>query len=335
LKTSTQNLRIQKWVAGISIVLLAVKFLAFYFTNSVAVLTDALESIVNVAAGFIGLYSLYVSAKPRDKDHPYGHGKAEFLSAAVEGTLVGVAGTLILYKAIQHLIHPVILKQLDTGIALVGITAVVNFIVGYYCARIGRKNNSLALEASGKHLQSDTYSTLGIIAGLLFLFFTGIQWIDSAVAIFFGGFIVFTGYKIIRQSIAGIMDEADEHLLARMVELLNGTRRENWVDLHNLRVIKYGSVLHLDCHLTVPWYLNVNEAHEEIEALAKSVKTEFGETLEMFVHSDGCKYFQCPICDKENCPVRQHAFVKKVKWTLENILQDKKHRYEDLNKVEA
>jgi divalent metal cation (Fe/Co/Zn/Cd) transporter len=131
------------------------------------------------------------------------------------------------------------------------------------------------------------------------------------------------------------MDEADEQLLARSVELLNGTRRENWVDLHNLRVIKYGSVLHLDCHLTVPWYLNVNEAHEEIEALAKSVKTEFGETLEMFVHSDGCKYFQCPICDKENCPVRQHAFVKKVKWTLENILQDKKHRYEDLNKVEA
>jgi cation diffusion facilitator family transporter len=335
LKTSAQNLQIQKWVAGISILLLAVKFLAFYFTNSVAVLTDAMESIVNVVAGFIGLYSLYVSAKPKDKDHPYGHGKAEFLSAAIEGTLIGVAGTLILYKAIQHLIHPVSLKKLDTGIVLIGITAIINFITGYYCARTGRKNNSLALEASGKHLQSDTYSTLGIIAGLMLLFFTGLQWIDSAVAIFFGGFIVFTGYKIIRQSIAGIMDEADEQLLARMVELLNGTRRENWVDLHNLRVIKYGSVLHLDCHLTVPWYLNVNEAHEEIEALAKSVKTEFGETLEMFVHSDGCKYFQCPICDKENCPVRQHAFVKKVKWTLENILQDKKHRYEDLNKVEA
>jgi len=171
LKTSAQNLQIQKWVAGISILLLAVKFLAFYFTNSVAVLTDAMESIVNVVAGFIGLYSLYVSAKPKDKDHPYGHGKAEFLSAAIEGTLIGVAGTLILYKAIQHLIHPVSLKKLDTGIVLIGITAIINFITGYYCARTGRKNNSLALEASGKHLQSDTYSTLGIIAGLMLLFF--------------------------------------------------------------------------------------------------------------------------------------------------------------------
>jgi divalent metal cation (Fe/Co/Zn/Cd) transporter len=131
------------------------------------------------------------------------------------------------------------------------------------------------------------------------------------------------------------MDEADEKLLTRMVELLNKTRRENWVDLHNLRVIKYGSVLHLDCHLTMPWYLNVNEAHAEIEALAKTVKKEFGESLEMFVHSDGCMPFQCPICDKKNCPVRQHTFVKEIRWTLENILKDKKHRYEDLNKVEA
>jgi len=335
LKTSGQNLRIQKWVAGISIILLAVKFLAYYFTHSVAVLTDAMESIVNVAAGFIGLYSLYVSAKPKDKDHPYGHGKAEFLSAAVEGTLIGVAGTIILYKAIQHLLYPTPLSEIDTGIWLVAGTAIVNFVMGYYCARIGKKNNSLALEASGKHLQSDTYSTLGIIAGLVLLLLTGYQWIDSVVAIIFGVFIVYTGYKIIRESIAGIMDEADEKLLLRMVELLNKTRRQNWVDLHNLRVIKYGSILHLDCHLTVPWYLNVNEAHAEIEALGETVKKEFGESLEMFVHSDGCMYFQCPICDKKNCPVRQHAFVQEITWTLENILKDKKHRYEDLNKLEA
>ncbi len=335
METSAQNLKIQKWVAGISILLLVVKFIAYYFTHSVAILTDALESIVNVAAGFIGLYSLYVSAKPKDKDHPYGHGKAEFLSAAVEGTLVGVAGTLILYKAIQQLLHPVELTEIDMGIWLVSSTAVVNFIIGYYCVRTGKKNSSLALESSGRHLQSDTYSTLGIVAGLVLLFFTGYHWIDSAIAILFGLFIVFTGYKIIRRSIAGIMDEADEKLLARMVELLNNTRRENWVDLHNLRVIKYGSVLHLDCHLTVPWYLNVNEAHEEVEALARTVKREFGESLEMFVHSDGCMPFQCPICDKKNCPVRQHHFVKEVRWTVENILKDKKHRYEDLNKVEA
>jgi cation diffusion facilitator family transporter len=294
-----------------------------------------LESIVNVTAGFIGLYSLYVAAKPRDKDHPYGHGKAEFLSAAVEGTLIGVAGTIILYEAIQHIIYPVVLTRIDTGIWMVGITAIINFIMGYYCIRTGRKNNSLALEASGRHLQSDTYSTMGIIAGLLLLFFTGYYWIDSAVAIVFGIYIVYTGYKIIRQSIAGIMDEADEKLLGKMVNLLNKNRKENWVDLHNLRVIKYGSVLHLDCHLTVPWYINVNEAHEEISTLAALVKKEFGESVEMFVHSDGCMSFQCPICDKHNCRERQHNFVKEINWTPENIRLDKKHRYEDSNKVEA
>lgn len=326
-------------MAGISVILLAAKIVAYYFTHSVAVLTDALESIVNVAAGFIGLYSLYVSAKPRDMDHPYGHGKAEFLSAAIEGTLIGVAGTVILYEAITHLLHPVPLQQIDTGIWLVGATALVNFIMGYFCLRIGKRNKSLALEASGRHLLSDTWSTLGIIAGLILLYLTDYYWIDSVVAIVFGTFIIYTGYKIIRRSIAGIMDEADEQLLAQMVKALNKNRRENWVDLHNLRVIKYGSILHLDCHLTVPWYLNVHEAHEEVEALSAIVKNEFGESVEMFVHSDGCMPFQCPICDKKDCPVRQHNFVKEITWTLENIRRDKKHRYEeydkDYNKMEA
>ena len=335
MKYAGQNLRIQKWVAGISIILLAVKFAAYYYTHSVAILTDALESIVNVVAGFIGLYSLYVAAKPRDKDHPYGHGKAEFLSAAVEGTLIGVAGTMILYEAIQHLIHPVTLKQIDKGIWLIGGTAIINFITGYFCVRTGKKNNSLALEASGKHLQSDTWSTLGIIAGLILMLLTGYYRIDSAIAIVFGIFIIYTGYKIIRQSIAGIMDEADEKLLDKMVEVLNNTRKENWVDLHNLRVIKYGSVLHLDCHLTVPWYLNVQQGHEEVVSLFSIVKKEFGESVEMFVHSDGCQYFQCPICDKRDCPVRQHQFIREIFWTRENIQKDKKHSYEDLNKMEA
>jgi cation diffusion facilitator family transporter len=217
----------------------------------------------------------------------------------------------------------------------VGITGAINFVVGYFAIRRGRKNNSLALLASGKHLQTDTWSTIGIVIGLFLIIITGKAWLDSIIAIIFAFIILYAGYKIIRSSLAGIMDEIDTDLLSKLVIILNNNRRDNWIDLHNLRVIKYGGQLHIDCHMTVPWYLNVNEAHEEIEALAKSVKTEFGETLEMFVHSDGCKYFQCPICDKENCPVRQHAFVKKVKWTLENILQDKKHRYEDLNKVEA
>jgi cation diffusion facilitator family transporter len=326
LKTQQQNLQVQKWVAGISVVLLALKFFAYYLTHSVAILTDALESIVNVVAGFIGLYSLYVAAKPRDRDHPYGHGKAEFISAAVEGTLVLSAGAIIIYNAVKNLIYPVTIHSIDSGIILISITACINLIAGWISAVKGKKNQSLALIASGRHLISDSYSTFGIIAGLLLIWFTKLVWIDGAVAIVFGIIIIYTGYNITRRSIAGIMDEADVELLTRMVELLNKNRKINWIDLHNLRVIKYGSILHVDCHLTVPWYLNVHEAHAEIDELASLIKKEFGESLELFVHSDGCLYVQCPICIKPDCPVRQHSFEKRIAWTLENILQDKKHQ---------
>ena len=328
MNRSKQNLNVQKWVASVSVLLLAVKFLAYYSTHSVSILTDALESIVNVAAGLICLYSLYVAAKPRDKDHPYGHGKAEFLSAAVEGTLIGSAGAIILYKAIQTLIKPVELQKIDYGIWLVAATAVVNYIMGYFCLRTGKRNGSLALIASGRHLQSDTLSTLGIIAGLILLFFTKLVWIDSVVAILFGVIIMITGYRILRKSIAGIMDEADTDLLDKFVGILNANRKENWIDLHNLRVIKYGSILHVDCHLTVPWYLNVHEAHKEIDALAELVRKEFGESLELFVHSDGCLPFSCRICQKEGCPERRHQFEQKITWTLENISNNKKHELE-------
>ena len=320
-----KNLRLQRWIAIASAFLLIVKFTAYYITHSVAILTDALESIVNVVAGFIGLYSLYVSAKPRDEDHPYGHGKAEFVSAAVEGTLIFSAGGIIIYNAIRNLFLPQVLQKIDLGIYLVGATAIINWILGFFSLQQGKKNNSLALIASGKHLQTDTYSTLGIIVGLILISITGRTWIDSAVAIGFGFFIIYTGYKIIRGSLAGIMDEADMVLLKRMVSILNANRRDAWVDLHNLRVIKYGNILHVDCHLTVPWYFNINQAHEEIEVLAAFIRKDFGESLELFVHSDGCEYFQCPICDKKACSVRQHPFEKEIIWTVDNILQNQKH----------
>ena len=327
MKTQQQNLNVQKWVAGISIVLLIAKFLAYYLTNSVAILTDALESIVNVAAGFIGLYSLYIAAKPRDINHPYGHGKAEFISAAVEGTLILSAGAIIIYKAVKNLIYPINVHSIDKGIMLVGATAVINLLAGLICVRIAKKNQSLALLSSGRHLMSDSYSTFGIIVGLLLIYFTKIIWIDSAVAIVFGGIIIYTGYKIIRRSIAGIMDEADVELLTGMVTKLNKERRSNWVDLHNLRVIKYGSIFHVDCHLTVPWYFNVNEAHKEIDVLASIIRKDYGEMLEVFVHTDGCLYSQCGICFKDDCPVRQHVFEKKIEWTLDNVRQNEKHHY--------
>jgi cation diffusion facilitator family transporter len=232
---------------------------------------------------------------------------------------------MIVYEAIKNLIHPNEIQQLNTGIILISITAIVNYVMGMVCVKTGQRNNSLALISSGKHLQSDTYSTLGILVGLGLIYFTNILWLDSAVAIIFSFIILFTGYKIIRASLAGIMDETDQALLVKLVRLLNENRKENWVDLHNLRIIKYGSTLHLDCHLTVPWYLNVHEAHREIDALAALVRKEFGESLELFVHSDGCLDFSCQICDKKECSVRKHPFEKKIEWSVGNISSNKKH----------
>jgi cation diffusion facilitator family transporter len=325
LNSGRENLRIQKWVVTVAVLLFFIKIVAFWVTRSVAILTDALESTVNVIAGFIGLYSLYVAAKPRDEDHPYGHGKAEFLSAAVEGTLIIVAGLVIVYQSILHFIYPRQLQKLDQGIILVAITAVINFIVGYISIRNGKKNNSLALVASGKHLQSDTYSTLGIMLGLALIKFTHLTWLDSVTAIIFAFIIMYTGYHILRHSLAGIMDEADQELLQKMLAVLNANRRTNWIDLHNLRVIKYGGHYHIDCHLTVPWYLNVVEAHKEVEELGRLIKNEFGTVFELFVHTDPCLDFSCSICNKTDCTVRKRPFEKKVEWTLENVLKDKKH----------
>ena len=325
LQPVQQNLRLQKIITAVGILLFIMKVIAWYLTQSVAILTDALESTVNVLAGLIGVYSLYVSAKPKDVDHPYGHGKAEFVSSAFEGTLITVAGFIIIYEAVNSFVHPHTIKKLDWGILLVGITGIINYIAGYICIKTGKKNNTLVLVASGKHLQTDTYSTAGIIVGLGLLYFLKLWWIDSAVAILFAFIIVFTGYKIIRSSLSGIMDEADTTLINQLVLLLNQNRRENWIDLHNLRIIKYGGTLHIDCHLTLPWYLNINEANVEVDALFEIVQKEFGRSMELFVHSDGCDDFGCRICSKQNCNVRQHPFEHKIEWTVENISRDKKH----------
>ncbi len=329
LSASNQTIRVQKWVTLLGVVLLCIKFFAYFLTHSVAILTDALESIVNVVAGFIGWYSLYVAFKPRDTDHPYGHGKAEFISATIEGTLISLAGIFIIIEATSNLLHPHPISELDYGIILIAISGIINFIAGKIAIKTGKQNNSMAITATGKHLVSDAYSTVGLLAGLTILFFTKIWWIDSAVAMLIALIILFTGYKIVRQGVAGIMDEADPGLLNKLVDVLNKSRRPNWIDLHNLRIIKYGSSLHVDCHLTLPWYFNVHEAHVEIDALANLIKANFGDAMEIFVHTDGCLEFSCKICSKENCNVRQHFFQQKIEWDVDNIFPDKKHEMQE------
>lgn len=332
MQSARQNYIVQIWITALSVVLFLAKILAYYITQSLAILTDALESIVNVVAGGIGLYSLYIAAKPSDRDHPYGHGKAEFISAAVEGGLIVSAGLIILYQTVHNFFINTPIGRLDTGLILVGITGIINYIAGYICIRKGRQTKSVALQSSGKHLQLDTYSTVAIIIGLLIIIFTKQYWLDKAIAIVLSGIILYNGYKIIRTSLAGIMDEADMQLLTEMVAMLNANRSKNWIDIHNLRVIKYGSLLHVDCHVTVPYYFIVNEAHKEVEKLRNCITSEFDDAFELFVHTDGCiPPYGCAICIKDDCNVRQHALEKQLTWTLTNVLSNEKHTIDTID----
>jgi cation diffusion facilitator family transporter len=316
----------QKLLVFVSVILFCIKLIAWFITGSVAILTDALESTVNVIAGAIGLYSIILSSKPKDKEHPYGHGKVEFLSSAIEGILISVAGLIIIYEAVNNLWHPHELKKLDYGLLLVGITAAINYAVGYLCVKKGQQENSPILIASGSHLKSDTYSTLGLLIGVGLLLITGYKWIDSVAAILFAIIILATGYKIIRKAISGIMDESDHQIIEQIVAQLNENRKPEWIDVHNVRVIDYAGFYHIDCHMTVPFYINVNEAHVVLDSLTAMFTAHFENKVEFFIHIDGCiPSQQCRICNMPNCTERLAPFEKYIHWTQDNLLSNQKH----------
>jgi cation diffusion facilitator family transporter len=326
MSSSNSNIRLQRFVVVAGFLLLAAKFSAFILTRSNAILTDALESIVNVIASVIGLYSLQLAAKPRDEDHPYGHGKVEFISASIEGAMVLFAGITIIGKSIYSIFYPHELHDLYSGILIIAATGIINFFLGYYAEQQGKKTDSMALHATGKHLQSDAYSTAGILIALLLIYFTGWVWLDNIVATIFGGIIMVVGYRVMRKAIAGIMDEADYDLLKKIISYLNLHRKESWIDLHNMRVIKYGNVLHIDCHFTVPWYYNVKEAHDQVEEMNREAANVVSNPLEFFIHTDACvPPYSCKICTMQNCKVREAAFENKIEWDLKTSLRNKKH----------
>ncbi len=318
---------IQRNIAFLSIVLFLGKMLAWYITHSVTVLTDALEGIVNMSAGFLGLYSIILASRPRDTNHPYGHGKAEFLSSAVEGTLIMVAGVVIVYEAIQHLIVPHELERLDTGLLIVAAAGGINYLAGVYAEKSGEKHNSLVLISAGKHLQTDAYSTIAILTGLGLIYFTHNKylWLDSIVALCFAMIIMFTGYRVIRRSVSGIMDEMDMKLLNKVIGLLQEKREPQWVDLHNLRVIEYGSMMHVDAHMTLPWFYSVADADKEIHRMEDLIKQHWDHQVELFIHIDGCKNYQCKLCALADCPERKHELKDRIVWDVENVWTDSKH----------
>lgn len=325
LPTDRKNFNLQKWVLAIGALLMVGKFVAYFITHSNTILTDALESIVNIVAGIMGMYSLYLAAKPSDKEHPYGHGKIEFISASVEGTLILATGIMMVVKSTAGFFSPIAIHSLDVGLYIITAAGLLNYILGWKLEKQGKQTNSMTLIASGKHLKTDAYTTIGILIGLAIIFATGQLWLDNTIAIALGLYIAYNGISILRSSIAGIMDEADRDLLVNIIKILNENRRPNLIDVHNMRIIKYGSKLHIDCHVTLPWYFNLNEAHKEIEEIDNLINKHYPQGVEFFIHTDGCIPSSCRICPKTDCEVRQHAFDKRNEWTLENVMQNKKH----------
>ncbi len=322
-----KNWKFQRIIVLISSLLLIGKFIAYFITNSAGVYSDAMESIVNVVAGVVSLMSLRWAAKPADEKHPFGHGKMELISASIEGMLIIIAGGLIIYEAISRMFFPPKeLPKLEIGIIIVAITGVVNYLLGYWSIVKGKKTNSMALMASGKHLQSDTYSTIGLILGLILISITGIILIDSLLALVYGTIIIVTGVKILRKTIANLLDENDMEELKFIAEVINKHKEEDWIDIHNLKVVRYGNSLHIDCDLTLPCYYTIKEGHASTEKLKQALQTH-SEDLYFSVHSDSCDRKYCYQCTMTTCTIRTETCTNPFVFSVENLIMpdNKKH----------
>jgi cation diffusion facilitator family transporter len=323
------NFEFQKIIAVVGTVLLAAKFIAYFMTGSMAILTDALESIVNVIAGFIGLYALYLSARPADKTHPFGHGKIENVSAIAEGSMILGAGVLIIYESVISFLNPGEIRKLDIGLAIVAAAAVVNYVVGRAAIAKGKKTRSPALVASGKHLCSDTYSSVGIIIGLFIVYIAmalgyDARWLDSSIAIIFGIIIGVTGIKVVKHSIDDSMDKIDPELLEQITVALNEYRHDDWIDIYRLRIIKYGTQLYVDMHLVLPAEMPLNLAHNEEDQLREALTSRFGECVEVSISFVPCHGLFCKYCDR-NCFHRTEDFEKHLNWTSDMLTMPELH----------
>ncbi|WP_158798172.1 cation diffusion facilitator family transporter [Pedobacter sp. L105] len=309
----------------ISIVLMLAKFGAYFLTHSNAILTDAAESIVNVLASGFAFYSIYLITLPKDENHPYGHGKVEFFSAFLEGSLIGIAGLVIIFKSSYDLVFPKEIFKLLDGAIIIGATGIVNLIVAYYLINTGKKHRSLTLEADGKHLMTDAVTSAGLVVGILVITVTKIYWLDSVVSILLGFYILYNGYQLIRKSVGGLMDESNIELVEVIVDILQQNRHEDWIDVHNLRAQQYGADLHIDCHVTLPYYYDLNQVHKEISEIDELINGNAERDTELFIHADPCLPECCNYCKVKNCHVRQHAFQEEIQWTVENATKNKKH----------
>lgn len=322
---SRQKVRIMRIVLIIGLLLTLSKFLAYWLSRSNAVLTDAFESIINIVAASFGLYSLVYASRPKDEDHPYGHGKVEYLAVGLEGGLIFFAGSGMIVKAIYSIYHPEPLARLDLGLWITIGTSLVNLFMGTYLVRTGKRLHSSTLIADGHHLLSDSWSSVALVVGLVVMLVTGWWWIDILLTALLGLYILIVGSRLVRDSLAGLMDEADFGKLEELAEVFRKERQDRWIDIHNLRVVKYGAHIHIDAHLTLPWYDDLERSHRQVKELERIVNHHFNNRVEFFIHTDPCRPINCPICAVTDCPNRKADFRRRLEWDVANLSKNEPH----------
>lgn len=303
----------------VSIALLVAKFWAFRLTRSQAVFSDAMESIANVVAAALALVVLHFAYKPADKDHPYGHGKVEFFSAAFEGGLITFASIMICIAAVQSIVRGPAIERIGIGLFVTVGAGLVNALLGFYLLRTGRRSKSMALEASGHHVLTDFWTSVGVAIGLLLVRVTGMKWIDPLSALAVGLYLGWTGISLVRRSAGGLLDAEDRGILQDLLELVEDDRPAGIIQLHHVRVMRSGSYHHIDAHCVVPEFWDVAEAHEHTDAFEAKLIRAYSHPGEMHFHVDPCRRAYCKVCDVQGCPIRRHDFVARHKLSIEEL----------------
>ena len=299
---------------------MAGKFAAFELTHSTAVLSDAVESIVNVIAAFVAVFVIRVVARPADEDHPYGHGKLEYFSAAFEGGLIAFASLAIANEAVRALFRGEALHQLDRGAFIMVGTAVLNLLLGLHLKRVGKKFKSEALSASGEHVLSDVWTTIGVVIGLLIVSMTNIYWIDPLVALLVAAQLGYSGYKIVRKSGGALMDEIEPESLKELTEAFQKHKKPWVIDIHNLKVIRSGHFHHIDGHLVVPEFWDVAKTHSLAGEFERSVVDTYPFDGEIAFHVDPCERKYCSHCEMPDCPIRLRKFESPKIFSTEHLI---------------
>ena len=286
---------------AIALLLLVVKFVAYYLTQSAAIFSDALESIVNVAASVVAAYSLFVAHQPPDKQHPYGHGKVEFLSAGFEGGMIMLAACVIAFRAVEEMVRGPGAHELDWGLLLIFFAGAINGAAGLSLLILGRRRNSMTLTADGKHLLSDAITSVGVLVALLIMWFRpGWIWVDPIAALVAAAYIAYMATHLLSESAAGLMDRQDvedEKLLRDILDAHVGVggREPRICSYHKLRHRHSGRYHWVDFHIVVPAGWDIARGHEAASAIEHEIELALGEG-NATAHVEPCTLEQCPSC---------------------------------------